>query len=479
MTLHPKKVFISYSWTTPEHEDWVLELAQRLRSNNVDVILDKWDLNEGDDKYHFMEQSVSSEEVEKVLIILDKGYVAKANNRAGGVGTETLIISPKLYSQVVQDKFIPIVAEVDDKGKAFLPVYLESRIYIDMSTDELLHKNYEALLRRIFNRPSLVKPKLGEVPRYLLEDNAIVFNTCKLVNSYDYQVDKYPHRKNNLTRDFLDEFFKSLSEIRFEPSSNQYDILGKELIEKLYEYTPLREDYIAFLTKICKDPAGFDTLIVIKLFEKLPILLSPRDPLIGSWSSSHFFHIKYIIHELFIITVSLALKYDYFELLEDLFYSKYIVRDRNSRGNESENFICFYHYVDGLDSYYRKLKGNNSFEGGMGLTMINLVSEEIQKDCLISGDLLIYFVSGLHFNDYWFPLTAAFRSSYHSFEFLTRLFSKRHFEKVKGVFGVETVLEFKEKITTLYSKNSTSSYNRMRIPTITDFINVEEIATSK
>jgi hypothetical protein len=36
-TLKPPKVFISYSWTTPEHESWVLELATRLRENYVAV----------------------------------------------------------------------------------------------------------------------------------------------------------------------------------------------------------------------------------------------------------------------------------------------------------------------------------------------------------------------------------------------------------------------------------------------------------
>jgi len=38
------KLFISYSWTSPAHEQWVISLATDLRENGVDVILDKWDL---------------------------------------------------------------------------------------------------------------------------------------------------------------------------------------------------------------------------------------------------------------------------------------------------------------------------------------------------------------------------------------------------------------------------------------------------
>ena len=46
------KIFISYSWSS----DWlVVPLAERLVSHGIDVVLDKWDLKEGQDKYAFME----------------------------------------------------------------------------------------------------------------------------------------------------------------------------------------------------------------------------------------------------------------------------------------------------------------------------------------------------------------------------------------------------------------------------------------
>ena len=41
------KVFISYSWTTPEHEEWVLNLANDLNDSGIFVVLDKWDLRPG------------------------------------------------------------------------------------------------------------------------------------------------------------------------------------------------------------------------------------------------------------------------------------------------------------------------------------------------------------------------------------------------------------------------------------------------
>lgn len=141
-----KKVFISYSWAVQER---VVELAERLIANGIDVVLDVYDLKEGQDKYAFMEQSVNDDTIDRVLIICDKTYAEKANNREGGVGDETVIISQEVYGQVKQEKFIPIIFEVDENNKAYCPHYIKSRIYIDLSTeDDRYETEYEKLLRK-------------------------------------------------------------------------------------------------------------------------------------------------------------------------------------------------------------------------------------------------------------------------------------------------------------------------------------------
>ena len=50
--------FISYSWTSDDHADWIRETAVRLLHDGVQVLLDQFDLAEGQDKYAFMEQAV-------------------------------------------------------------------------------------------------------------------------------------------------------------------------------------------------------------------------------------------------------------------------------------------------------------------------------------------------------------------------------------------------------------------------------------
>src|SRR5215813_11139601 len=101
MTPNPK-AFISYSWSSQEHERWVLDLATQLRESGVDVIFDKWDLKEGHDAIKFMEKMVTDPEIKKVIMVLDRTYAEKADGRKGGVGTETQIISPEIYAKAVR-----------------------------------------------------------------------------------------------------------------------------------------------------------------------------------------------------------------------------------------------------------------------------------------------------------------------------------------------------------------------------------------
>ena len=130
------KLFISYSWSNASHEQWVLALATELRESGVDAVLDKWDLKEGHDAVAFMEKMVTDKEISKVIIVTDKVYASKADERDGGVGTETQIISKEVYVNQEQSKFVAVVAEKDGAGKPYLPTYYKSRIYIDLSESE-------------------------------------------------------------------------------------------------------------------------------------------------------------------------------------------------------------------------------------------------------------------------------------------------------------------------------------------------------
>ncbi|MGG3453856.1 toll/interleukin-1 receptor domain-containing protein [Paenibacillus rhizolycopersici] len=171
MQTKPDTVFISYSWSSPEHKQWVIDLAERLEDDTVPVVLDDWDTTEGQDLNKFMERMVNDPEINKVLIICDKVYAEKSDGRLGGVGTETTIASEEVYKKADQTKFIAIVAELDEEGQPYLPTYLKGKKYINMASEQDYEEGYVKLLRNIFRKPENPRPTRGTTPpAWILQD---------------------------------------------------------------------------------------------------------------------------------------------------------------------------------------------------------------------------------------------------------------------------------------------------------------------
>ncbi|OXS56936.1 hypothetical protein B1A99_18940 [Cohnella sp. CIP 111063] len=162
-------VFISYSWTSQSHENWVTDLARRLRKDGVYAVIDKWRLKAGHDRFAFMEEMIGSEDIHKVLVICDKGYKDKANQRIGGVGVETQVITSSIYTKVRQEKFIPVLAERGEDGAEFIPTFMSSLIYIDLSNPSCYETGYKQLLYAIFETAEHEEPELGNIPEFILQ----------------------------------------------------------------------------------------------------------------------------------------------------------------------------------------------------------------------------------------------------------------------------------------------------------------------
>ena len=159
MTEHPK-VFISYSHDSPEHKQWVSELAARLRHAGIDAILDQWDVGLGDDVTRFMERGIVN--ADRVLVICTEKYVNKANTGEGGVDYERMIINAELVQNLGTDKFIPIIRQASGKQKT--PTFLGTRVYADFRNDTQFDAECEKLIRELHEMPIIEKPPLGKSP---------------------------------------------------------------------------------------------------------------------------------------------------------------------------------------------------------------------------------------------------------------------------------------------------------------------------
>lgn len=155
-----KRVFISYSHDSDDHRQWVMELAEFLVENGVDVLLDQWDLDFGDDLPSFMEQGIT--ETDRVLVICTDLYIAKANAGTGGVGYEKTIVTAEILgNRENRRKFIPVVRNI--AGDAKVPTFFGAAYYADLS-DEADQKAVRDELIRTIHEVPVTKPSLGASP---------------------------------------------------------------------------------------------------------------------------------------------------------------------------------------------------------------------------------------------------------------------------------------------------------------------------
>lgn len=159
MTKIPK-AFISYSWDSDDHKEWVAELASRLRDDGVETILDQWHAVPGDQLPEFMEREIRNNDF--VLIVCTPPYREKSDERKGGVGYEGDIMTAEVFSKSNHRKYIPILAVGSWKEAA--PSWLKGKYFVDLSVADNFEQQYQDLLTTILGervQPPPVKPKKG------------------------------------------------------------------------------------------------------------------------------------------------------------------------------------------------------------------------------------------------------------------------------------------------------------------------------
>ncbi|MBB3212455.1 hypothetical protein FHW67_001735 [Herbaspirillum sp. Sphag1AN] len=441
------KLFISYSWTTPTHERWVIELAERLRDDNVDVILDKWDLREGHDAHAFMEKMVSDDEIKKVAMIFDITYVEKANKRGGGVGTETQIITGEIYGQTDQDKFVAVIAEKDPDGKAPVPVYYKGRIYIDLTDADRFEAEYEKLLRWIYNKPLYVKPSLGKTPEFILGETVRAFGNR---SSMKRAIDHLREGKNTASA-ILEEYLSSVSsameEMRIKKEASvEFD---DQIVQSIDNFLVTRDDVISVMQAVSRyQPTEDNVKKIHRFFEGLLPYYSPPSN-VSSYQSWDFDNFFFIVHELFLYTVAIFIEREQFEQARALIATDFYVGNRGSYGDGpmiSSEMID--QNMDSLEHRNQRLiLGKKSLRSQL-LHDRNKTSG-VRYDILAQADLVIYLNSMQH-QGYWWPYTLLYLGHGRSpLPVFARSSSKKYFEKFKAVIGLPSVEVLRALITEL------------------------------
>lgn len=449
------KVFISYAWGSDEYQNKVLGFASQLVSDGIDVIFDKWDLTEGNDTYAFMEKCATDSSITNVLMLLDPIYAQKADEHSGGVGTETQIISAKVYQEVTQDKFIPVVFGRDIDGNICKPTYLHGRLHFDLSIPEDYDKNYQRLVKKLYGEEVYAKPTLGSKPSWvdkpiaILPKSIVTYDSLKNINSDKARKESFISFLNSFTEKMLD----------FVQQHQDYISNHVQYIELYDSLESIQTDFLLLLKTSSYVDENYKA--IANFFEETVNALPDN-------GSSGRQIIKIFIHELFIYTIAHFLKNKDFAAIGYIL-SKTYYNQKKYHNSYADGFNMFYSGSDheNLDRAVCERDNQKYYSGTAHYWISHIKTDFISKAQFVLADLICFNYS-IYGKDYlnnwpWFPVTYIYDNEYNSSLglFAKRMISKEYLQEILPLFGYEKIDDFISKFTTI-EQSSEGAYKDYR-----------------
>ena len=198
-------VFISYSWDSENHRQWVLNLSNDLREKySVYTLLDRYN-HGGDDLPTFMIKGLKR--ADRVLIIGTPKYKEKLeNSNTGGAKFEDQVITISLYNDMGSDKFVPVLRE-GNFSESFNTL-IETRLGYDMSNDGQYEARLQELAADIWGCPMNLAPALGPKPNFTPASQ--VLQPLKAATPADFATIVKSYLLDPTKRIVLTEFIKQI-----------------------------------------------------------------------------------------------------------------------------------------------------------------------------------------------------------------------------------------------------------------------------
>ncbi len=463
------KVFISYAWTNDEYTNRVASFVKRLRSDGIDTLFDQFDLQAGNSLNHFMEKCVSDPSITHVLMLLNPAYKEKADNRSGGAGRETQIISEEVYADLDNTKFKPVIFDVEDKRIVdTVPVYLKNRMFIDLSNLDSFEENYRALVRELYGKPHMVKNVLGIKPDWVDDSKQmdLNYNKLNLIKDLMYKgIEKNTYRYS--LQALKDEFKVIVSNV-------SYDQISVDNYEEEYKkINPIRNFTVAVISELVE----LDNILnlIVDYFEfhdcEMDKTKNSNDAL--------YFILKILKHELIVEIIALLYKSKKYSVIYNLITYSY---EMHGQWHPCASFSEFFYCMTGVIYSFDDKLGKHFTDGfhykvtGIGdCWSRNMPVEYLTLDDFTNADILLSTLTGIINDDKWFAVSYVYKDDDNLWiRTLERaLTDKKLFKRYSGLFGNMSEEELKKLIVSDHNKkdNRWFGYNdsNKRIPIMFEY----------
>jgi hypothetical protein len=145
------KAFLSYTYESQEHDQWVDTLAHALNARGIFVFFDKWDVAPGDSITKFMDTGIGQSKCG--LFICTPESVARADSETRWTGYEAIQFKADLVES--KKRVIAILRAGTD-----VPRYLRGRRYIDARDDDNFNDCVTEIVDLVMSRSR--RPALGK-----------------------------------------------------------------------------------------------------------------------------------------------------------------------------------------------------------------------------------------------------------------------------------------------------------------------------
>ncbi|MNR81000.1 hypothetical protein D3C71_513440 [compost metagenome] len=412
-------------------------------SQGIDVVLDKWDLQPGHDAHAFMESMVTDPSVTKVLLICDSAYARKSDGRTGGAGTEAQIISPELYANVKQDKFVAVVVERDEAGKPCVPTYYKSRIHFDLSDSASYTMEFDKIIRWAWGQPIHVKPTIGSKPSFLTD-----VDHGRIATSVAFRRATEALRTSNPTApaaisEFLNVVVEGLEAFRIQTDRDNVEEFDERVLESIQAFRPYRDELIQIF--LLAGNYNFSEE-VMRLFHRffescIPYLHRPEH--INQHFEWEFDNFRFIIHEAFIYLIGSMIKLERFDSASFMIDNEYYWSNPNG-GSQMHGFPIFRNYLRSFDHRNKRL--------GLQRTSVHadLLKERnngtgLEFRYMMAADFVLFLrgANSASWNGWW-PDTLLYADRHGAaLEMFARAKSARYLEKIMKLVGFSSAESLK------------------------------------
>lgn len=311
-------VFISYSWDSEFHKDWVLNLSKDLRERyRVYTLLDRYNCG-GDDLVTFMTKGL--QRADRVLIIGTPRYLEKLEkSNGGGAKFEDQIITISLYHEMDSQKFIPVLRE-GSFSESFNQL-IGNRVGYNLSDDVRYEEELQALAADLWGHPMNQAPTLGPKPNFTPMSQ--VLQPAKPESPQDFATLVKMYLPNPGSRIILDDLIEKEADGAYKQIIQQADYRMPLTAELFNRFNEIHQEAISNLIQAVVPIVRYGTIEQARLLVDAMVKLCKKPFVNGEISREdtvkvHFMAATYLFHAM----GTACVKYGRFDLVHLLVSSK-------------------------------------------------------------------------------------------------------------------------------------------------------------